>query len=191
MGGLRQLSQGIPAAPDMCVQRIGSSASPSYSPLTRIPSGVTRRRWRRQAAGMGAAVLLAWAVVGGCVHSSSASVMRVGENRELVLRETETGLFVGPCAVPVHDEPKYWIKGPCAVAGRSESKYWIRLTGEGPLYSPAQLAFLDENGNELPGDGDLEGELRVDQTQRRVLVNLRLRGEAMMVNGSYRLKTGD
>src|SRR5450432_1878908 len=97
------------------------------SPLSRQPLGVPHQPLWRRVAYVGAAGVLAVAM-SGCVSSTSATVKQVGEDRELVLRETEIGLFVGPCAVP----------------GRSESKYWIKLNGPGPIYSPDQFDFVDE-----------------------------------------------
>jgi hypothetical protein len=92
----------------------------------------------------------------------------------LVLRKTVTGILVGPCLAPV--------------PGRTEQKYWIKLRGTGPVYTVADLEFVDEKGTVWPKGSDLEGDIRFDDVRHRVIVSLRRNGEALPMNGSYRYK---
>src|SRR5262249_3906647 len=106
--------------------------------------------------------------------TKTAAVHNDGTEATLELRETTTGILLGPCAAPV--------------PGRTEGKVWIRLKGPGPIYSAGDLEFVDEQGKPGQQPRDLTGSITVDSARHKVIVRLAGEGQALPLNGSYRVK---
>ena len=143
------------------------------SPLSRKPLGVTR-----ELAGgfqpLAICTLTIWLMV-GCTVQQTASVDQVDSNQEVMLTRTWAGILLGPCSTPY--------------AGKEEGYSWLKLSGAGPVYSADEIQIVTQDGKpDSWWPGKVEGEVRVDQSGKRVVVTLHVGGKSFWMNGTFHIR---